>query len=93
MQLSPDEADPYYNRGLARKELGDNQGAIADYTQAIKRNSNHALAYYDRGLAHANVGNRQSAIKDLQQAAKLCLDLGRLGCYEDAQYHLKRLTQ
>ncbi|HBB34236.1 MAG TPA: serine/threonine protein kinase [Cyanobacteria bacterium UBA8803] len=91
IQLAPEDADPYYNRGLARQELGDIQGAIADYTQAIERNSNHALAYYDRGLARANLGNRQDAIADLQQAAKLCLDLGRLGCYEDAQYQLNQL--
>jgi len=91
IKLDPDDADPYYNRGLARQELGELQGAIADFTAAIERNPNHALAYYDRGLAYSSQSNRERAIADLQKSAQICLDLGRGGCYDDAQYQLKLL--
>ncbi|NET34917.1 MAG: tetratricopeptide repeat protein [Cyanothece sp. SIO1E1] len=93
IQLNPDDADPYYNRGLVRNDLGDQMGAIADYTQAIQHNPNHAAAYYDRGLIYAKIGNSQQAIQDFQKTTHLCLDIGRLGCHEDAQYQIQRLEQ
>ncbi|MFM6911208.1 MAG: tetratricopeptide repeat protein, partial [Dolichospermum sp.] len=49
IELSP-RAAFYYNRGVVRKELGDKQGAIDDYNQAIKINPNLAQAYYNRGF-------------------------------------------
>lgn len=91
IRLNPEDPDPYYNRGLTRWELGDNVGAIADFTYAIERNPNHVLAYYDRGLVHMKTRDREQAIADFQQSAKLCLDLGRVGCYEDAQFQLQQL--
>jgi serine/threonine-protein kinase len=91
IRLAPDDPDPYYNRGLARYELGDQMGAIADYTEAIQRNPDHVFAYYDRALVHKELGQIEEAIADLQQSAKLCLDSGRRGCYDDAQYQLSQL--
>lgn len=93
IRLDPKDADPYYNRGLARYELGDKQGAIADYTEAIQRDGNHVFAYYDRGLVRLELGDREGAIADFQQSAKLCLDSARMGCYQDAQFQLKKLQQ
>ena len=91
INLNPQDADPYYNRGLARRDLGDIPGAIADYTAAIELNANHALAYYHRGLVQAEQGNQIEAKENFQQTIKLCLDMGRLGCYEDAKYQLDLL--
>jgi serine/threonine-protein kinase len=96
INLAPDDPDPYYNRGLARIELGDTAGAIADYTQAITLDPNHTFAYYDRGIARMNANDFEGAIEDLEQSAKLCLDAGRIGCYDDAQFKLseaRRLEQ
>lgn len=61
----------YYNGGLVRDELGDNQGAIADYDQAIKIDSNNAPAYLSRGGIRAQLGDKQEVIADLQKAADL----------------------
>jgi tetratricopeptide (TPR) repeat protein len=36
IQIKPDLADAYYNRGNYKKKLGDNQGAINDFRQAAK---------------------------------------------------------
>lgn len=43
IKLNPNDADAYYNRRIARDNLGDKQGAIADYDQAIKINPNTKL--------------------------------------------------
>ncbi|TRU85433.1 MAG: tetratricopeptide repeat protein, partial [Microcystis novacekii Mn_MB_F_20050700_S1D] len=48
IKLNPDDANAYYNRGVAKYNLGDNQGAIADYNQAIKLKPDDAIAYYNR---------------------------------------------
>jgi serine/threonine-protein kinase len=91
MKLNPEDADSYYNRGLARRELGDYPGAILDYSKAIKLHPGHALALYDRGLAKLEQGDAEGALADLQQSATLCLNAGRITCYNDAQYHIKQL--
>ncbi|MDB9411076.1 serine/threonine-protein kinase [Microcystis aeruginosa] len=56
---------------MGNYNLGDNQGAIADQNQAIKLNSDDAVAYYDRGLAKYNLGDNQGAIKDFNQAIQI----------------------
>ncbi|MFM6104687.1 MAG: trypsin-like peptidase domain-containing protein [Sphaerospermopsis kisseleviana] len=70
IELSP-RAAFYNNRGNVRYELGDKQGAIDDYNQAIKINPNYAYAYHGRGNAKSALGNKQGAIADFQQAVKL----------------------
>ncbi|TRV64415.1 MAG: toll/interleukin-1 receptor domain-containing protein [Microcystis panniformis Mp_MB_F_20051200_S9] len=45
IKIKPDYADAYNNRGIAKKNLGDKQGAIADYNQAIKIKPDYADAY------------------------------------------------
>lgn len=91
IELDPEDADPYYNRGLARYDLGDTGGAINDFSTAIQLNEDHVLAYYDRARLSLEQGNRDRAITDFQTAATRCLELSRLGCYEDAQYQLNEL--
>lgn len=91
IRLAPDSADPYYNRGLTRKALEDYTGALDDLSQAIALNPSHAFAYYDRGLLQAQLGKTAAAIADFEAAAQTCLDLGRISCYEDAQYQLRQL--
>ena len=38
----PMSADDYFDRGLAKFDLGDKQGAITDYTEAIRLNPHDA---------------------------------------------------
>jgi tetratricopeptide (TPR) repeat protein/S1-C subfamily serine protease len=70
IELSP-RAAFYLNRGIVRNELGDKQGAIDDYTQAIKINPNYAQAYNNRGVARNELGDKQGAIDDYTQAIKI----------------------
>jgi len=45
IQLQPDDARAYSNRGLAKKAQGDLDGAIADYTKAIQLQPDYPDAY------------------------------------------------
>ena len=59
------------NRGLDKAKRGDYQGAIADYTQAIRTNPNLTGAYIHRGTAHHDVGDLSRAIADFNLALRL----------------------
>lgn len=91
IQIDASSPEPYYNRGLARQDLGDIAGAMDDFDQTIELNANHPFAYYDRGLLHAELGDIERAIADLETVATACLDVSRLGCFDDAQYQLEKL--
>jgi Flp pilus assembly protein TadD len=51
MKLSPGLAAAYYNRGLAKQNKGDLNGAFADYNQAIKLDAKNAIAYNNRAMS------------------------------------------
>lgn len=48
IQLNPNEADFYYQRGLILAKLEDQEGALKDFDDAILRNPNHGWAYFHR---------------------------------------------
>ncbi|MTJ49178.1 tetratricopeptide repeat protein [Dolichospermum sp. UHCC 0259] len=66
-----DDAIGYKNRGYDRVELGDYEGAIADYTQAIQINPDDIDAYYCRGNANFDFGKYAAAITDYTQVVKM----------------------
>jgi tetratricopeptide (TPR) repeat protein len=52
-------------------DKGDSSHAIADYTEAIRLNSNYALAYNNRGTMYADKGDSVHAIADYTEAIRL----------------------
>jgi len=81
----------YNNRGVVRNDLGDKQGAIDDYNQALKFNPNLTQAYYNRGVVHLQLGDKRKAREDLQRAAQLFMAQGNTALYEKAMGLLKGL--
>lgn len=71
IELAPDSADAYYNRGDAYDEIGEYGKAIADYNKAIELDPNHASAYYNRGCAYGEIGAYDKAIADYNKAIEL----------------------
>jgi tetratricopeptide (TPR) repeat protein/S1-C subfamily serine protease len=61
----------YHNRAFAKSLLKNRQGALDDYNEAIKLNSNNNAAYSDRGTIRAELGDKQGAINDYNEAIKI----------------------
>jgi len=90
IQLDPDFAVAYFNRGLAYYSKGDPDRAVSDWNAAIRLNPADAEAYFYRGLAYDEIGDKESAIADLHKALELCDDHSELLC-QNAQQLLEKL--
>jgi tetratricopeptide (TPR) repeat protein len=64
-------ATAFYDSGNSKRESGDNQGAIADYNQAIKLKPDFAGAYNNRGFAKDDLKDYQGAIADYTESIRL----------------------
>ena len=67
-------ADAYLYRAYAKYDLGDKQGAIADYTQAIAINPKYAYAYNNRANTKLYLNDRENAsgaCRDFKKAISL----------------------
>lgn len=75
IHIIPDYPPAYGHRAIARKQLGDIDGAIADYTRAIKFSVNYpAYAeyyYHNRGIAFHIKQEYDRAIEDYTEALNL----------------------
>ena len=90
----------YFNRGNSKAELADYEGAIQDYTDAIRINSSYSASYYNRGNAYADLYRFEEAVLDYDRVTgysarkavinkgNALLAMGRLSeaedCYQDA---------
>ena len=53
------------------KQFQDYLGAIADFTNFLRINSNNDKAYYHRGIAKGNVDDMKGACSDWKKSASL----------------------
>lgn len=73
LKKNPDNKRIYYNRGNLYLKTGENEKAIADFSEFIDFDPQYARAYFKRGLAKINIGERESALLDLEKASDLGL--------------------
>lgn len=72
IQLKPDFAEAYNNRGFAYYLNGNPEMAIADFTRAIELRPNYPKAYNSRGVVYmANGYESSKAIADFDRAIAL----------------------
>ena len=71
IQLNPDYATAYGNRGAAYVGKGEVNQAIKDYTKSIQLNPDDAGVYSNRGTAYNIKGDFDSALQDLNKAIEL----------------------
>jgi tetratricopeptide (TPR) repeat protein len=74
LQLNPDYAEAYNDRGHAYYWTGDYPKAIADFTRAIELRPNYPTAFNNRGAAYMASGKHRGdprTIADFDQAIKL----------------------
>ena len=80
IELAPNNAIAYYNKGLALYNLGKHQEAIDCYDIAIKLDPFDADAYNNKGIALRNLGKYQEAIDCYDIAIKLNPDYAKAYC-------------
>ena len=75
IELDPNYAITYNNRGEAYSNLEQYPEALVDYTKAIELDPNYAIAYNNRGEAYSNLANHPTgtpdAIADFTKAIEL----------------------
>ena len=75
IELKPDLAEAYSNRGVAKSKLGHVEEAIADFDKAIELEPGYTAAYNNRGNAKSKLGHVEEAIADFDKAIELKSDL------------------
>jgi lipoprotein NlpI len=81
IELRPDDAITYVDRGIAYDDKEAYDLAIADYSLAIALNPKYTIAYNDRGISYKNKGDYDLAIKDYDRAIELDPQFAR--AYDD----------
>ena len=71
IQIDPEDANAYINRGVIKDTFGDHEEAILDYDIAIQLQPNEAGNYTNRGNAKLGLGNYEGAILDHNFAIQL----------------------
>jgi len=71
IEIDPNFAYAYNNRGIAYADMENYTQAIKDFTRAIEINPNYADAYNNRGLAYFILGYKNNACEDWQKAYSL----------------------
>ena len=71
IELDPECAEAYHNRGLARAVSGDARAAIADFSKAIAIRPDLGAAYLGRAVLRLQQGDSDGAIGDLQTLTKV----------------------
>ena len=66
IELNPEDAAAYNNRGNAKADLTQYKEAIADYDKAIELKPEDAQAYNNRGLAYREVGQKKKQMQILE---------------------------
>ena len=71
IELNPNDAINYNNRGVALYKLGRYQQAVKDFNQAIRLDPNDLYAYNNRGNAYYELGKKNRACDDWRKACDL----------------------
>jgi tetratricopeptide (TPR) repeat protein len=71
LELNPELAEAYNNRGVTYNEIGEYAKAEADYTRALELNPAYAEAYNNRGNNYRDMGEYTKALADFERAAEL----------------------
>jgi len=97
LDMNPDNMLIYFNRGLVKADIGDNLGAIADYTTAIEIYPDFAKAYLARSSAKRDINDLEGSIEDRNQGLiiidkyKRMKNEGAMAAFVDTTENFQRL--
>ena len=92
IELDPDYARAYNNRGNARATLGDLEQALEDYDRALELESSLTLTYFNRGALFYALRNYEAAIADMEKYLELVPDAEDRGRVEELISEMKEAT-
>lgn len=75
IELVPNSAGAFVNRGNQFLAMNDNGRAIADYDAAIALDNNHAIAFMQRGIARKRQGDLTGAVAEYNEAIRIAPQL------------------
>ncbi len=78
IELDPNLAEAYFNRGNTYAILLDLQRAVEDYSEAIRLDAQNVLAYANRARAYTMLSRDQEAEQDFEKAVELGFDADSL---------------
>ena len=81
IELNPQDAEVYNNRGVTYYEQGNFSAALQDYNKAIELNPQYTSAYFFRGLVYSKRKEFDTAISDFTKAIEL--DLQYVAAYNN----------
>jgi tetratricopeptide (TPR) repeat protein len=104
MSMASQELDEHYQRGLAHKNVGEYDQAIAEFTFVLERQPDHLEARIGLGLVFGFIGMFDESLAELKAAvehqpdsAEALLYLGKtccmLGLYDEARGHFERVLE
>jgi tetratricopeptide (TPR) repeat protein len=64
-------AEQYFTNALSLQNTGNNEQAIAQYTEALRLNPSFAAAYYNRAIIFHDTGEFNAAIEDYSAVIRL----------------------
>jgi tetratricopeptide (TPR) repeat protein len=64
----------HFEQGRVAYQQGDNERAIAEFSQAVELQPDFVTAYYRRGLAYRRQGQENAAIRDFRTVLNLTQD-------------------
>jgi tetratricopeptide (TPR) repeat protein len=71
IRLKPNYAYAFNNRGNARYDKGDLDGALQDYNEAIRLDASNTYAFSGRGNVRYDKGDLDGALQDYNEAIRL----------------------
>ncbi|MBI3270396.1 MAG: tetratricopeptide repeat protein [Planctomycetes bacterium] len=72
IETCPEYAEAYFARGVNRRSIGEYEGAIADFGEAVRLQPGFTNAYLYRGLTYdENLGKKEEAMRDYAEVVKV----------------------
>ena len=71
IELEPENAHNFYNRGKIHSAQGNDEAALSDYTKAIEINPEFIFAYFYRGRIYHDLRQNGAASADFEKAIEL----------------------
>ena len=72
IELAPENADAYNERGIAKGKLDDHRGAIQDFDKAIELDSKNYYPYLLKGFEEMSLGDKEGACLTWSKISELC---------------------